>query len=136
MRAVEVCLQTGKKYSSLRSKPKADRSFKIIKIGLELPRENLVNRIHQRVDQMLKEGLVEEVKSLLAYKELNALNTVGYKELFKYFEGEWSYELAIEKIKTNTRRFSKRQMTWFRKDKEIKWFSPDDLVGIVEFCGE
>ena len=134
LRAVEVCLQTGKKYSALRSKPDVKRPFHIIKTGLELPREILNERIHRRVDKMMEEGLEAEARGLFEYRYLNALNTVGYKELFRYFEGEWTLETAVEKIKTNTRRFAKRQMTWFRKDKETQWFSPDNLQALIAHC--
>jgi len=133
LRALEVCIQTGQKYSELRSKPKQKRDFEIIKIGLWLPREILVARIHQRVDMMMEEGLLDEVKGLVDYQNLNALNTVGYKELFEYINETWTLRFAIEKLKTNTRRFSKRQMTWYRKDSEIQWFQPHQLKEIVVF---
>ena len=136
LRALEVCIQTGKKYSELRSRKKVQRPFEIIKTGLQLPREILVERIHRRVDAMLEEGWLEEAKSVFEYRHLNALNTVGYKELFQYMEGNWSFDFAIEKIKTNTRRFAKRQMTWFRKDERIKWFDPRQKEEIIRFVEE
>ncbi len=136
LRALEVCIQTGKKYSELRSRKKVQRPFEIIKTGLQLPREILVERIHRRVDAMLEEGWLEEAKSVFEYRHLNALNTVGYKELFQYMEGNWSFDFAIEKIKTNTRRFAKRQMTWFRKDERIKWFEPRQKEEIIRFVKE
>ncbi len=136
LRALEVCLQTGKKYSELRSQKKVQRPFEIVKIGLQLPREILVERIHQRVDAMLEEGLLEEVRSVFRYRHLNALNTVGYKELFQYLEGNWSFDFAVEKIKTNTRRFAKRQMTWFRKDDQIHWFEPGQKEEIIRFISD
>lgn len=133
LRALEVCLQTGKTYSELRLNKNQQRNFSILKIGLKIPREELNKRINQRTDQMLKAGWLEEAKKVFPKRELNALNTVGFKELFNYLSGEWELELAIEKIKTNTRRFAKRQMTWFRKDPEINWFDPDDKKGILAF---
>lgn len=122
MRALEVCIGTGHTYSSFLSKPKKQRPFSVIKIGLLADREVIYDRIDQRVNMMVQEGLIEEVKTLKAYESLNALNTVGYKEIFKSLNGEWTLDFAISEIKKNTRRFAKRQLTWFRKDKEIKWF--------------
>ncbi len=133
LRALEVSIQTGKPYSSHRKGNPAERPFNIIKIGLEIPREQLIERIDRRLDSMIKEGWIEEATSVLPYKDNNALNTVGYKELFKYLENEWSLDLAIEKIKVNTRRYAKRQMTWFKRDKETTWFSPNDSEKIIEF---
>ncbi|NQU34233.1 MAG: tRNA (adenosine(37)-N6)-dimethylallyltransferase MiaA [Bacteroidetes bacterium] len=131
MRAIEVCLQTGHKYSELRKNAPLHRNFEIIKIGIDIPRETLVSRINDRTDVMIGKGWVEEAKSVHKYKNHNSLNTVGYKELFAYFNGEMTLELAVEKIKTNTRRYAKRQMTWFRKDKEINWFDGNDLPGMI-----
>ena len=122
MRALEVCIGTGKTYTSFLSKPKKLRSFSVIKIGLTADREVIYDRINQRVDIMLEEGLVEEVKGLQPFESLNALNTVGYKEIFNTLNGEWALDFAISEIKKNTRRFAKRQLTWFRKDAEIQWF--------------
>jgi len=136
MRAIEVCLQTGKKYSELRQNEKKQREFKIIKIALEVPRQTLNERINRRTDQMINNGWIEEAKSVFSYKHLNSLNTVGYKELFNFIEEKWTLEYAIEKIKTNTRRYAKRQMTWFRKDNEYTWFSPDDISGIIQFVNK
>ncbi len=133
LRALEVSIQTGKPYSSHRKGNSAERPFNIIKIGLEIPREQLIERIDRRLDSMIKEGWIEEATSVLPFKDNNALNTVGYKELFKYLENEWSLDLAIEKIKVNTRRYAKRQMTWFKRDKETTWFSPNDSEKIIEF---
>ena len=121
IRALEVFETTGKPFSSYRKATINKRPFRCIKIGLELPREVLYQRINDRVDRMVDEGLVEEVQSLLPYRHLNALNTVGYSELFDYFDGKTDLRAAIDLIKQNTRRFAKRQLTWFRKDKEIKW---------------
>jgi len=121
LRAIEVCLVTGKPYSSFRKSVAVKRDFAIRKYGLSVPRDVLIGRIHRRVDLMLAEGLVEEVRTLLPYRSLNALNTVGYKEIFAFLDGQCSMEQAKENIRTNTRRYAKRQMTWLRKDQEIKW---------------
>ncbi|HTE01148.1 MAG TPA: tRNA (adenosine(37)-N6)-dimethylallyltransferase MiaA [Mucilaginibacter sp.] len=126
IRAIEVFETTGKPFSSYRKSTVNKRPFKCLKIGLNLPREVLYQRINQRVDAMVKEGLIDEVKGLLPYRHLNALNTVGYSELFDYFDGKTDLDTAIELIKQNTRRFAKRQLTWFRKDKEIKWMEAND----------
>lgn len=133
IRALEICIGTKKPYSSFLNKPKQNRNFKTISIGLKAEREIIYSRINQRVDIMMEEGLLEEAKSLLPHKNLNALNTVGYKELFKHLEGEWSLEFAISEIKKNTRRFAKRQLTWFRKDETIHWFDyQNDTTTITE----
>ena len=121
-RFIEVCLGTGKPYSSFLNQKKNQRSFTPIIIGLEADREIMYDRINQRVDSMIKEGLVKEAEGLFTNKELNALQTVGYRELFDYFEGKISLEFAIEEIKKNTRRFSKRQLTWFKRAENVKWF--------------
>ncbi|MCM8570639.1 tRNA (adenosine(37)-N6)-dimethylallyltransferase MiaA [Gramella jeungdoensis] len=126
IRALEICIGTGKNYSSFLHKEKPDRDFKTISIGLTTERELIYDRINKRVDMMIENGLVEEAKRLYPKSELNALNTVGYKELFRYFEGEIDLETAISEIKKNTRRFAKRQLTWFRKDPDIKWFEYDE----------
>ncbi|GMT45821.1 MAG: tRNA dimethylallyltransferase 1 [bacterium] len=126
MRAIEVCLQTGQKYSELRLNKPQKRDFNILKIGLDLPREQLFARINRRTEIMLSNGWLEEARSALPFRHKNALNTVGYKELFAYLDGELTLEEAVDKIKTNTRRYAKRQLTWFKKDKEIHWFSPED----------
>ena len=133
MRAIEVCLQTGKPYSEQRLNQPKKRDFNIIKIGLEIPRTELNDRINGRTKMMMDNGWLEEARSVFPLKHLNALNTVGYKELFKYIEGEWTLEKAIEKIQTNTRRYAKRQMTWFKKDPDITWFSPEDGEAIIAF---
>jgi len=133
-RFVEVCLGTGKPYSSFLNQKKNQRSFTPIIIGLEADREIMYDRINQRVDSMIKEGLVKETEGLFPNKELNALQTVGYRELFDYFEGKSSLEFAIEEIKKNTRRFSKRQLTWFKRAENVAWF--DFMAGrndIIEF---
>ena len=133
MRAIEVCLQTGKTYSSLRINEAKERDFKTTKIGLNREREELYDIINRRVDMMIERGLVDEARKLYEYRSLNALNTVGYKELFHYFDNKISLEYAIEKIKTNTRRYAKRQLTWFNKDKAINWFHPDETEKIKTF---
>ncbi|HTI07737.1 MAG TPA: tRNA (adenosine(37)-N6)-dimethylallyltransferase MiaA [Puia sp.] len=121
MRALEVVRSTGQSILSFRNRPKQQRPFRIKKIGLHLPKEGLHQRIHDRVDQMMDQGLLEEVKSLLPYKEVNALQTVGYRELFDYLDGKCSLSQAVDEIKKNTRHYAKRQMTWFRKDPSIQW---------------
>ena len=128
IRALEICIGTNKPYSSYLNSKKNHRNFKAIKIGLTAPREIVYDRINQRVDIMLKNGLLEEARNLLKHKDLNALQTVGYRELFTYFEGNFSLDFAIAEIKKNTRRFAKRQGTWFKKDSEIQWFDYQDKV--------
>jgi tRNA dimethylallyltransferase len=132
-RAIEVCMLTGQPYSALRLNHPKTRPFRAIRIGLEIGRAQLNERINLRVDRMVAEGLVEEVRSLYPYRHLNALNTVGYRELFPYFDGLISLDQAIDQIKRNTRKYAKRQMTWFRKDKQFKWFNPDDTEAIVDY---
>ena len=133
MRALEVLYATGKSITTYRNNIPAKRPFHIIKIGLELPRETLYQHINFRVDEMVNEGLIEEVKGLLSYQHLNALQTVGYKELFDYFNIDISLQKAIESIKQSTRHYAKRQMTWFKKDRDFTWFAPDDLEGITAY---
>lgn len=135
-RAIEVCLQTGKPYSQLRLKSKKERDFNIVKIGIEREKPELVTRIEKRIDQMMDEGLLEEVSSLLPFRHYNALNTVGYKELFAYLDGSVSLEQAITNIKVNTRHYAKRQFTWFRKDADIHWFHPDQIINLIESKGK
>ena len=133
--ALEICLMTGKPYSSLRTSPKKERPFRIIKIGLNRDREELYARINKRVDIMMEDGLLEEARSVYPLKHLNSLNTVGYKELFKYFDGEWTLDFAVEKIKQDSRNYARKQMTWFKRDKDITWFNPDDegeVMGFIE----
>ena len=121
IRALEICLGTGKPYSSFLNKAKSNRNFKTITVGIHADRDLVYKRINQRVDIMLKEGLLNEVKGLLEYKNLNALNTVGYKELFNFLDGIWELDFAISEIKKNTRRFAKRQLTWFKKNQNTIW---------------
>ena len=132
MHALEICYMTGKKYSSFRKQQKKERPFRIIKIGLQREREELYERIGRRVDMMIENGLVEEVKNFEHLKHHNSLNTVGYKEIFKYLDGEWTLPFAIEKIKQNTRIYSRKQVTWYRKDEDITWFHPSDIDGIIK----
>ncbi len=133
MRALEVVLGTGKSILHFQKGQKASREFNILKIGLELPREELVKRINSRADQMMKAGLLEEVRSLLPDKTLNALQTVGYAELIDHLQGHCSLENAVEQIKIHTRQYAKRQMTWFKKDAGISWFHPEDLQGMKDW---
>lgn len=133
LRALEVCLMTGKTYTSLRNNQSKKRDFDILKIGLNRPRNELFEIIHRRVDKMIEAGLLTEVEGLKKFKNLNSLNTVGYKEIFNYLDGEWTLDLAIEKIKTNTRRYAKRQLTWFKRDDGIIWFHPEEMEKIVGF---
>ena len=133
IRALEVCLSSGKPFSSFRTKTQQTRHFNILKIGLNTSREELYRRINSRVDEMVTAGLIEEVRNLLPYRKLNALNTVGYSEIFEYLDGMISLEQAIENIKQNTRRFAKRQLTWIRKDEEIKWFETGQYPQIAEY---
>jgi tRNA dimethylallyltransferase len=133
MKALEISLMTGKPYSAfLTGKPK-ERNFSIIRIALDLPRQLLHERINLRVDQMMENGLLEEAKSLYPYRHLNALNTVGYKELFSYLEGSISLPDAITKIKDHSRQYARRQLTWFRRDKNFQWFQPTELEKILDF---
>lgn len=132
MHALEICYMTGKRYSSFRKREKKDRPFNIIKVGLRREREELYERINRRVDMMIENGLIDEVKRFTHLKHHNSLNTVGYKEIFKYLDGEWDLPFAIEKIKQNTRIYSRKQVTWYRKDEEIAWFHPNDIKGIID----
>ncbi|MEN8857994.1 MAG: tRNA (adenosine(37)-N6)-dimethylallyltransferase MiaA [Flavobacteriaceae bacterium] len=132
MRALEICIGTGLSYASFKNNPKKKRNFKSIKIGLNGDRQKIYNRINLRVDLMIQNGLIEEAKQLHSNKDLNALQTVGYKELFSFFDGEITKEFAIEEIKKNTRRFAKRQLTWFRRDENILWFDfEEDFLNII-----
>ncbi|MRJ09032.1 tRNA (adenosine(37)-N6)-dimethylallyltransferase MiaA [Ornithobacterium rhinotracheale] len=133
IRALEVIRHTGKAYSGFLAKNQSKRNFNVIKIGLTLSREEIYDRINRRVDIMIENGLLEEAKNLYKFKNLNALNTVGYKELFRYFDGEISLGFAIEEIKKNTRRFAKRQLTWYRKDENIRWFASNEIEQIIAY---
>lgn len=132
LRALEVCIITGKSYSALRKNQAKTRSFRTIKIGLNLPREELYKRIEDRVDLMMSQGLLQEVKGLQPYRDLNALNTVGYKELFDFLDERITLKEAIVQIKTSTKRYAKRQLTWFKKDPAIHWFHPDETDKILD----
>lgn len=131
--AIEVCLQSGRSYTSFRTNSKKPRPFNILKIGLDRPRQELFERINKRVDQMMSDGLMDEVQRMAPYRHHNALNTVGYKELFHVFDGEWPLEMAVERIKKNTRVYAKKQLTWFHRDESIHWFHPDDADKIKQF---
>jgi tRNA dimethylallyltransferase len=134
IRALEICETSGKPYSSFLKKQTRQRDFDIIKIGLERPREELYDRINSRVDKMVEMGLESEARELSRFRNLNALNSVGYREFFDAFDGKTSGEKAIELIKRNSRRYAKRQMTWWSKDKEIRWFHPGQVQEIIEYC--
>ena len=124
--ALEVCITTGKPYSSFLTNTVKERPFEIIKIGLTRPREELYQRINARVDQMIENGLIDEARQFYPYKDLNSLNTVGYKELFKYFDGDWTLEFAIDKIKQHSRNYARKQLSWYNRDKEIHWINLSD----------
>lgn len=131
--ALEICYMTGKTYTSFRTQQKKERPFRILKIGLTREREELYDRINRRVEQMIEDGLVEEARLVYPHRALNSLNTVGYKEIFKYLDGEWTLPFAIEKIQQNSRIYSRKQMTWFKRDKEIRWFHPKQETEIVAY---
>ncbi len=133
--ALEICHMTGRTYTSFRVGEVKSRPFRILKIGLRREREELYSRINARVDAMVEAGLLEEAKSVLPYRDCNSLNTVGYKELFKYFDGEWTLDFALDKIRRNSRVYSRKQTTWFSHDASIHWFHPDDAEAI-EDCVE
>ena len=136
IRALEICIGTGKSYSSFLNKEKSKRNFKTISIGVDAKRDIIYDRINKRVDIMMNKGLLDEVKSLETKQHLNALNTVGYKELFKYLNGDWTLDIAISEIKKNTRRFAKRQLTWFKKNKSALWFDYEsntvDIIKVIK----
>ena len=131
IRALEICLGTGKPYASFLNKAKGHRPFKTISIGINAERDIIYNRINQRVDMMMEQGLLQEAKKLYPFKNLNALNTVGYKELFNYLDGTWDLDFAISEIKKNTRRFAKRQLTWFRKNQDTIWVDYNEPVETI-----
>lgn len=133
LHALEICLTSGQTYSSMRTQQRKTRPFQIIKIGLNRDRQELYDRINLRVDKMIEAGLVEEARSVFQFRNLNSLNTVGYKELFAYFNGETDLDKAIELIKRNSRRYAKKQLSWFRRDDSIEWFLPEDEEKIIEF---
>lgn len=131
--ALEICYMTGRTYTSFRVRRKAHRPFRIIKVGLQREREELYDRINRRVDSMMQDGWLDEARRVLPFRHCNSLNTVGYKELFKYLDGEWELDFALEKIRRNTRVYSRKQMTWFRRDEEVRWFHPEDENGILNY---
>ena len=131
--ALEICTMTGRTYTSFRKRDKKERLFRIVKIGLNREREELYQRINARVDKMMQQGLLKEAESVYPLRHLNALNTVGYKELFEYFNGRWSLEEAVERIKGNTRRYARKQLTWYKKDPQIRWFHPDQKKEIIDY---
>jgi tRNA dimethylallyltransferase len=134
--ALEICYQTGKTYTSFRTQKRKERPFQIVKIGLTRDRQELYDRINQRVDTMMSEGLLDEVRSVSAYRSTNALNTVGYKELFDYIDGRWPLEEAVERIKGNTRRYARKQLTWYKRDEQVTWFDPDQQDKILKFISQ
>ncbi|KAA6323063.1 hypothetical protein EZS27_027459, partial [termite gut metagenome] len=131
--ALEICYMTGRTYTSFRARQERQRPFHILKIGLIRDREELYERINHRVDVMMQRGLLEEAKAVCPYRQLNSLNTVGYKELFRYFDGEWNLPVAVEKIKRNSRIYSRKQVTWFKHDETIRWFHPEQEWEIEEY---
>lgn len=131
--ALEICHMTGKTYSSFRTNSRKQRPFDIIKIGLNIDREQLYDRINQRVLQMIDNGMIEEARKVYPLRHLNALNTVGYKELFEYFDGKATLEEAIFKIQSNTRRYARKQLTWFKRDESMKWFAPNQTNEIIDY---
>ena len=133
---LEICLMTGKTYTSFRKREKKQRPFHIVKIGLNRDREELYNRINLRVDEMMDEGLLEEARNLYPMRHMNALNTVGYKEMFAYLDGTWTLEEAVKRIKGNTRRYARKQLTWYKKDEQIRWFHPDQKEEIISYISQ
>jgi tRNA dimethylallyltransferase len=131
--ALEICYQTGRTYTSFRKQEKKQRPFHIVKIGLNREREELYQRINSRVDNMMEQGLLKEAERFYNKRMTNALNTVGYKELFDYMDGRWSLEEAVERIKGNTRRYARKQLTWFKRDKDMRWFHPDEKQEILNY---
>ena len=134
--ALEICYMTGRTYTSFRVRAKKERPFRILKVGLHRERADLFDRINRRVTQMADQGLVEEARRVLPFRHCNSLNTVGYKEIFQYLDGEWSLDFALEKIRRNTRVYAKKQMTWFKKDETTRWFHPNDEAGILRYLQE
>ena len=133
MHALEICIQTGRTYTSFRKNEKKERDFRIIKVGLTRDRQMLYERINKRVDMMVEDGLIDEARRVIDFRTNNSLNTVGYKEIFKYIDGEWTLDFALEKIKQNTRIYSRKQVTWFKRDEEIKWFDADDEEALIKY---
>ena len=134
--ALEICHQTGKTYTSFRKQEKKSRPFRIVKIGLSREREELYDRIHRRVDEMMDMGFLQEVEQLYDKRDYTALNTVGYKELFLYMKGQWGLDEAVERIKGNTRRYARKQITWFKRDEDIRWFHPSQQQEIMNYISQ
>ena len=134
--ALEICYMTGRTYTSFRTQTHKQRPFRIVKVGLTRDRAELYDRINRRVDQMMADGLLDEARRVYPQRACNSLNTVGYKELFKYFDGEWTLPFAVEKIKQNSRIYSRKQMTWFKRDAGIRWFHPDQEAEILAYLRE
>lgn len=134
--ALEICHMTGRKYSSFRTSKAKERPFKIVKIGLNRPREEMYERINSRVIAMMSEGLVEEALKVMPWREFNALNTVGYKEMFYYLDGLLTREETVRQIQSNTRRYMRKQLTWFKKDQDIKWFTPGNIEEIINYIAK
>jgi len=134
LKALEVCLSSGKPYSGFLTRQKKERDFGIVKIGLNMDRDSLYERINQRVDDMMQEGLLDEVRNNIQHRDKNALNTVGYKELFDFLDGKHSLEEAVRLIKRNSRHYARRQLTWFNRDPEINWYRPDQVDEIIKFA--
>lgn len=134
--AVEICRMTARPYSSFRTHTRKERPFRIIQVGLTRDREELYDRINRRVDQMMEDGFLDEARRVYPFRHLNSLNTVGYKELFNYLDGTWTLDFAIEKIKRNTRVYARKQMTWFKRDPDIRWFHPDEEEAILRYLDE
>lgn len=131
LHALEICHMTGRTYTSFRRNERRQRPFRIVKIALNRPREELYERINMRVDRMMADGLLDEARRLYPRRQLNALNTVGYKEMFAYLDGTWTLEEAVERMKGNTRRYARKQLTWFKKDPDVSWFAPGDYQQII-----
>lgn len=134
--ALEICYQTGTTYTSFRTQARKQRPFRVVKIGLTRDREELYDRINRRVDQMMSDGLLQEAERLYDQRDLNALNTVGYKEMFDYMDGRWPLEEAVERMKGNTRRYARKQLTWFKRDADVRWFHPDQKEDILKHIKE
>lgn len=134
--AVEICRQSGRPYSSFRTNSRKKRPFRIIQVGLTRERDELYDRINRRVDQMMGDGFLEEARRVYPFRHLNSLNTVGYKELFNYISGEWTLDFAVEKIKRNSRVYARKQMTWFKRDTDIRWFHPDEEAAILAYINQ
>lgn len=134
LHALEVCLQSGRPFSSFRTHTAKQRPFRVVKVGLDRPRAELFDRINRRADAMLASGLLDEARRVLPFRPCEALNTVGYKEIFRYLDGEWTLDFALARLKKNTRVYAKKQLTWWRRDADVRWFHPDDFPAILEYA--